>query len=66
MVNVFLASQARAEEAPIQDMDFFLFLADSIIDEGQLVTPLDLQQIKLPNKNEIANETHDEEEASDE
>ncbi|KZY30833.1 MULTISPECIES: hypothetical protein [unclassified Oleiphilus] len=52
MANAFTTFQVRANEAPIQDMSFFLFLAETIVNGKELVTPIDLQQI---SDNELSN-----------
>jgi hypothetical protein len=63
MVNTFASfhthAQAPAEEMPIDDMGFLLFLAESVISDKAIVTPLDLQAIDFEqsatNEKEIIN-----------
>lgn len=62
MVNFLHTSQARAEEAPIQDMSFFLFLAESYVDENELITPLDLKEIEMDEMEKAPIETNNAEE----
>ena len=50
MVNVFFSTPSLAgdadsiDNAALSQAEFFLFLADSVEQEGLLTTPLDLQQ----------------------
>ncbi len=65
MVNPFTASIVRAEDSPIHDMDFLLFLADSIINNDELTTPLDLQAIDIQEVDPDQAQTHQEEASND-
>ena len=62
VVNFLLTSQVRADEAPVQDMNFFLFLAESYVNENELITPLDLKEIEVSDVEKAQIETHNAEE----
>lgn len=56
MANLLFANQVHAEEPPTQDMAFFLFLADSIVSEDELITPIDLHNVDVADENETDTE----------
>ena len=66
MVSFLSAEHSQADEAPIQELDFFLFLADSIVKEGILITPLDLEDVEISDSEKALHETENKEEAKHE
>lgn len=66
MANLIVTHQVRAEEPPVGDINFFLFLADSIVKENELITPVDLEEIEIDDSERALSETNNEEEAEHE